>query len=75
MAPFNDLDLLQEKTNFSVTPTNCHKLTTVQLAIAALRADLDGLTRQRCYAIYLMRQLYFTEGGFERRVPERESFA
>lgn len=75
MTTSEPLDPLWEPTDLPVTPKTVINLSTTQLAIAALRPDLDTLVRQRAYGLYLMRQLVHDEGAGVKRSEPRESLS
>lgn len=50
-------ELLLEPCDFPASPSTVHTLSTLQLAIASLRGDLDLLTRQRAYASWVARRM------------------
>jgi hypothetical protein len=64
-------ELLSEPVDLPVSPGCLQTLSTVQLALVAARPDLDTLTRQRAYGLYLVRQVVYTESDPKDRRAER----
>ncbi|ORY74765.1 hypothetical protein BCR35DRAFT_353786 [Leucosporidium creatinivorum] len=63
-------ELLKESVDFSAAPNTVQHLSTARLALCALREDLDLLTRQRAYGLYLMRQLTYNFKEGDKRGKE-----